>query len=58
MKRHNPGRLVFVSDEHGGVDAVVDATSGRLVTNIPLGATRAILSMIQVPDTSWSQCIA
>jgi hypothetical protein len=58
MKRHNPGRLVFVSDERGGADAVVDATNGRLVTNIPLGAARAILSMIQVPDTSWSQCIA
>jgi DNA-binding beta-propeller fold protein YncE len=30
-------KRVFVSDEHGGVDAVVDATSGRLVANIPLG---------------------
>jgi len=28
---------VFVSDEHGGVDAVIDATSNTLTTKIPLG---------------------
>jgi DNA-binding beta-propeller fold protein YncE len=28
---------VFVSDEHGGVDAVIDAASNKLITNIPLG---------------------
>lgn len=33
-----PGpRRVFVSDEHGGVDAVVDATTMKLTKNIPLG---------------------
>lgn len=30
-------RRVFVSDEHGGVDAVVDTASGKLLANIPLG---------------------
>jgi DNA-binding beta-propeller fold protein YncE len=30
-------RRVFVSDEHGGVDAVVDATTNKLIQNIPLG---------------------
>jgi DNA-binding beta-propeller fold protein YncE len=30
-------KRVFVSDEHGGVDAVVDTTSGKLLANIPLG---------------------
>jgi len=30
-------KRVFVSDEHGGVDAVVDTTNGKLLTNIPLG---------------------
>jgi DNA-binding beta-propeller fold protein YncE len=28
---------VFVSDEHGGVDAVIDAGRNKLITNIPLG---------------------
>jgi DNA-binding beta-propeller fold protein YncE len=28
---------VFVSDEHGGVDAVVDAQTNQLITRIPLG---------------------
>lgn len=28
---------VFVSDEHGAVDAVVDATTNKLIKNIPLG---------------------
>lgn len=28
---------VFVSDEHGGVDAVIDAATNQLVTRIPLG---------------------
>jgi DNA-binding beta-propeller fold protein YncE len=28
---------VFVSDEHGGVDAVIDARSNKLITNIRLG---------------------
>ena len=28
---------VFVSDEHGGVDAVVDARTNQLITRIPLG---------------------
>jgi DNA-binding beta-propeller fold protein YncE len=28
---------VFVSDEHGGVDAVIDAASNKLITNITLG---------------------
>lgn len=30
-------RRVFISDEHGGVDAVVDARTNRLLTSIPLG---------------------
>ncbi len=30
-------KRVFVSDEHGGVDAVVDALTNRMVTSIPLG---------------------
>lgn len=30
-------KRVFVSDEHGGVDAVVDATTNKLITSIPLG---------------------
>jgi DNA-binding beta-propeller fold protein YncE len=30
-------RRVFVSDEHGGVDAVFDADSNKLLTSIPLG---------------------
>lgn len=30
-------RKVFVSDEHGGVDAVIDATRNSLLTKIPLG---------------------
>lgn len=30
-------KRVFVSDEHGGVDAVVDAESNKLLTSIPLG---------------------
>jgi DNA-binding beta-propeller fold protein YncE len=30
-------KRVFVSDEHGGVDAVVDTVSAKLLTNIPLG---------------------
>jgi DNA-binding beta-propeller fold protein YncE len=30
-------KKVFVSDEHGGVDAVMDATSNTLITKIPLG---------------------
>lgn len=30
-------KKVFVSDEHGGVDAVIDATGNTLVTKIPLG---------------------
>ncbi len=28
---------VFVSDEHGGVDAVLDATTNKLIARIPLG---------------------
>jgi len=28
---------VFVSDEHGGVDVVIDAASNKLIANIPLG---------------------
>ena len=33
-----PGQnKVFVSDEHGGVDAVIDAASNKLIANIPLG---------------------
>jgi DNA-binding beta-propeller fold protein YncE len=33
-----PGVIrVFVSDEHGAVDAVVDAASRKLIKNIPLG---------------------
>jgi hypothetical protein len=28
---------IFVSDEHGGVDAVIDAASNKLVASIPLG---------------------
>jgi DNA-binding beta-propeller fold protein YncE len=30
-------KKVFVSDEHGGVDAVIDATSNTLTAKIPLG---------------------
>jgi DNA-binding beta-propeller fold protein YncE len=30
-------KRVFVSDEHGGVDAVIDTTTNTLVKNIPLG---------------------
>ncbi len=30
-------KKVFVSDEHGGVDAVIDATRNSLLTKIPLG---------------------
>jgi DNA-binding beta-propeller fold protein YncE len=30
-------KRVFVSDEHGGVDAVIDTQSDKLLTNIPLG---------------------
>lgn len=30
-------RRVFVSDEHGGVDAVVDAQTNKLLASIPLG---------------------
>jgi len=30
-------KRVFVSDEHGGVDAVIDANSNKLLTSIPLG---------------------
>ena len=30
-------RRVFVSDEHGGVDAVVDAQTNKLIASIPLG---------------------
>jgi DNA-binding beta-propeller fold protein YncE len=30
-------KRVFVSDEHGGVDAVVDAQSNKLINSIPLG---------------------
>ncbi|MHB2006578.1 MAG: YncE family protein [Acidobacteriaceae bacterium] len=30
-------KKVFVSDEHGGVDAVIDATANTLTTTIPLG---------------------
>lgn len=30
-------RRVFVSDEHGGVDAVIDAVTNRLLAAIPLG---------------------
>lgn len=33
-----PGpKRVFVSDEHGGVDAVIDTTKNSLLKNIPLG---------------------
>jgi DNA-binding beta-propeller fold protein YncE len=35
---YSPGtKRVFVSDEHGAVDAVVDAQTNRLITSIPLG---------------------
>ena len=30
-------KRVFVSDEHGGVDAVVDAGTNKLLTSIPIG---------------------
>lgn len=30
-------KRVFISDEHGGVDAVVDAQTNKLLTSIPLG---------------------
>jgi DNA-binding beta-propeller fold protein YncE len=34
-------KRVFVSDEHGGVDAVVDTVSAQLLTDIPLGGGAA-----------------
>ena len=35
---YSPGtKRVFVSDEHGGVDAVIDTTGNKLVGNIKLG---------------------
>ncbi len=35
---YSPGtNRVFVSDEHGGVDAVVDAATNKLIAAIPLG---------------------
>lgn len=30
-------KRVFVSDEHGGVDAVIDAQTNRMIASIPLG---------------------
>ncbi len=33
---------VFVSDEHGGVDAVIDAANNKLITNISLGGGAGI----------------
>lgn len=36
-----PGpKRVFVSDEHGDADAVIDATTNSLLTSIPLGGGR------------------
>lgn len=32
-----PVKRVFVSDEHGGVDAVISADTNKLLTSIPLG---------------------
>ncbi|HEY6372627.1 MAG TPA: hypothetical protein VIX37_18760 [Candidatus Sulfotelmatobacter sp.] len=34
---HAGSEAVFVSDEHGDADAVIEATSNSLVTTIPLG---------------------
>jgi DNA-binding beta-propeller fold protein YncE len=48
-----PGeKRVFVSDEHGDTDAVIDATTNSLVTAIPLEAARAIPSLTQALATS------
>lgn len=33
-------RRVFVSDEHSGVDAVIDAMTNELIAKIPLGGGR------------------
>jgi hypothetical protein len=30
-------KKIFVSDEHGGKDAVIDTANNKLVMNIPLG---------------------
>ncbi|HEV2134305.1 MAG TPA: hypothetical protein VGR47_08575 [Terracidiphilus sp.] len=45
-------KRVFVSDEHGGVDAVIDATTNKLIAKIPLGAAPAIQSTTPVQATS------
>lgn len=51
-------KRVFVSDEHGGVDAVVDTATGKLLTTFPSVAAPEIPSTIQVPVTCWWQCTA
>jgi DNA-binding beta-propeller fold protein YncE len=46
---------VFVSDEHGGVDAVIDAASNNLIANIPLGGGAGNTVYDSVAATFWSQ---
>jgi DNA-binding beta-propeller fold protein YncE len=49
-----PGvRRVFVSDEHGNADAVVDALTGALVKTIPSAAMRATPFTIPAQARSW-----
>jgi hypothetical protein len=50
-------RRVFVSDEHGGVDAVVDVATNKLIKNIPSADTRATRSTIRDRATFWWQCM-
>jgi hypothetical protein len=53
-----PGaKRVFVSDEHGNADAVIDATTNPLVATIPLDGGAAIPSMILAPATSSWRCM-
>ena len=51
-------RRVFVSDEHGGVDAVVDVQTNKLLTSIPLGGGAATPSMTPAPGTFLWQYMA
>lgn len=51
-----PGpKRVFVSDEHGGVDAVVNAATNTLIKNIPLGGG-AGNTVYDPRETSWLRC--
>jgi DNA-binding beta-propeller fold protein YncE len=50
-------KRVFVSDEHGGGDAVIDTGSNKLLTRSLSVAEPATRSAIQVWDTSLWQCM-